>query len=252
VNEQQLANRTGIALNTLWSVLCLIAVVVIPGLLYGFDFVWMQWGFAASVLLVVLISAGLSRLQRALPELADVEALFVIPAVYFVITLVFYLFAEAIDQPHPDYRDFQSWITRSLMPASFLAVLVAAVVFVLVPFDIYLMAPRSSGIVFYPRIVELFSRTTPLGYRLCALAGLGAILGYYMQTVIEAWYSELGGGRISPPLRVFVTCNLVWAVLWVVDCINRRPRCTIIAATGYLVFALLTMITALGFAVLRE
>ena len=177
--------------------------------------------------------------------------LFIIPTFYFCITFAFYFLGETIEQPHPTYVR-GNWITHNLAPAFAISIVTAIIILALIPFDYAFQSERPPDVAFYPKYSSLFTNTAHTPARLMAIVGLGAVLGYYSTTVIEVWSNEqFPGGWVWPPKRVFVTCNLIWAVFWIADCVYRPNRGTMVAAIGYVLITLI-FILPMGSGVLRE
>jgi hypothetical protein len=170
------------------------------------------------------------------------------PLLYFALGFGLAVLGGAIDQPHPLYVQgnwFTHRIGRSVEGGAWLAVVMA----VLVGLD--LIAQRARGVAredvaYYPRLGGLRRCLSAMPARIVLVAGLLALAGWFVHTELELRVVEMfAGGMVWPPERVVAAGLVVWGLLWLADCLARPDGGTIVAATGFLLLALICMFVRL-------
>ncbi len=249
MTKEQPPPRFQFSLRSLLMVVTLCAVVSAAAKTLGLELVLGFSGLGLSCGFVLLLALALIPLDSALSRMPYLASVIFMPILYGGLTFIFFIFGEAIDQPHPDYAE-GNWLTHGVAEGIPLVVLAAIAMLILVGIDALIQRSRPRDAAYYPQLSNLWHG--PLYVRLILIIGGALILGYYGMTVVEVWSScQRPCGCVWPAKRVFVVCNLLWGLLWLADCASR-PRCgTIMAAVGYVCLATLILLP-LGFGVLRE
>jgi hypothetical protein len=241
--------RFQFSLRSLLAVVTLCAVALAATKTLGLEIILGFSGLGLSWVFVLLLALALIPLDHAMSRLPFWASVISTPILYGCLAFAFYLFGEAIDQPHPVYAE-GNWLTRGAAQGIAFFPFAAVGMLILVAIDSAVQRSHPRDSAYYPRLINLWRGS--LHVRLFLIVGGALILGYYAMTVVEVWSSaQHPSGWQWPPERVFVVCNLLWGLLWLADCASR-PRCgTITAAIGYVCLALLILLP-LGFGVLRE
>lgn len=245
------SRRSQFTLRTLLAFVALCAVLMGVIKTIGIDIALGFCGFVFSGALVVVLLLVTHPLDRVLSRHKYSTVPVSIPIVYAALGFIFYVFGGVIDQPHPTYAQ-GTWLTYRIEEAEQVAPLsaVVALVFVLVDRMIQPTRPRDGA--YYPRLGHLWRGLSSVETRLMLIVGISLVAAYYTLTVIEVWSSQQTRcGLIWPPERVFVSCHLLWGVLWITDCTNRPRGGTMVAASLFIVFALVLCLL-MGFGVVRE
>jgi hypothetical protein len=244
--------RFQFSLRTLMAVTTLCAVGLALLTTLGMDVLLAFCGLIFSCGFVLLLALALVPVDRLVARMPYLVSLILTPVLYCALAFAFFLFGEAIDQPHPEYAE-GNWVTHGVLQFLKFAPLIAAVMLVLVVLDASAQISRPKDRVYYPQIVRLCHGIHSLSVRLVLIVGISIVVGYYGDTVIAVWSAEqVASGCVWPPKRVFVACHLLWGLLWLLDCTSRPYGGTIGAAIGFLCIALFLLMPALGFGVLRE
>jgi hypothetical protein len=194
------------------------------------------WGLASSCGFVLLLAVVVMLLDRAVSRLPDWSSFIFIPILYGALGLAFFLFGEAIDQPHPD----GGWLARGAASSVQFITPIMAVMVVLVTIDGALQPSRPRDRGYYPRLASVWRGLGSPHVRLILIIGGLFVIGWYAQSVIAVWSANQSHcGWVWPPKRIFAACQLLWGLLWLADSASR-PHCgTMIAAVGYLCATLL-------------
>ncbi len=207
-------------------------------------------GFLFACLAVAVGVWAISPLKALLLRLTPWKACVLAPFVLGTACMLFSVFGELADQPY--LRHLESYRLRhaadeALRSGCLLGV--TSVFFVLLDFMRQPSVRRD--VIYFPTYRSVMtSLRTPAG-RLLLVLGVSIVCVYYGLTVARQAHDEHFGGFAWPPKRVFLSCMLLWGVLWVVDCWARPHKGTIVAAVGFLaVFGWITPL--LGFGFLRE
>jgi hypothetical protein len=170
------------------------------------------------------------------------------PILYGGLFLAFFLFGEAIDQPHPAYFDGSTWLTRGV--SEFLKLDMVAVVagmLLTIVVDAVAQRNRPRDHRYYPQLLNIWRGRRLLHVRLILIFGGLLIVGGYADSVAAVWGAQQGPhGLIWPPRRVFEACYMLWGMLWVADCASRPNGRTMAAAIGYLCLGILLPTGGLG------
>lgn len=186
-------------------------------------------------------------LATVLRRLHPLVGFLIAPVIYGGLGIIFFLFGEAIDQPHPSYVT-GNWFTVGLSKGLPMIPLFAIAGLICAGPDA--MSPLKGAVPFPDFGVLLGSMRHPKG-RLRLMLGLALILVYYSLTVAEVLVSrEIGSGLQWPPKRVFISCLFLWGLLWLVERSCRPTKGAVVAPIVLLVLSLVFL--PAGFGVLRE
>jgi len=244
--------RFQFSLRTLLAVVTLCALGLALVTTLGLDLVLGFSGLIFSCGLVLLLAFALVPLDRVLSRVPYFVSFILTPVLYCALAFAFFLFGEAIDQPHPEYAE-GDWLTRGLAHSLQIAPLIAAAMLLLIALDAAAQIGRPKDPAYYPRLASFWHSLHSLGPRLLLIIGASLVVGYYADSVISVWSAnQLAGGWVWPPKRVFVTCHLLWGLFWLVDCASRPGGGTIGVAIGFLCMVLFLLMPLLGFEVVRE
>jgi hypothetical protein len=245
------SNRLQFSLRTLLVgvTLCAVGVAIVTSL--GVEFTLAFSGFAFSCVFVCLLVLALAPLDLISSRLPYSTNFILTPLLYCILAFAFFMFGEAIDQPHPIYAH-GNWLTSGV--ANFIQFIpifaVAALILVAIDAAVQRGRPRDSA--YFPRFSTLWRGLSSIQIRLVLIVGVSLVLGYYAVSVIDVWSAQHSrAGLIWPPKRVFVTCCFLWGLLWLADCLPRPRRGTMAAAVGFLCLTFLLLLP-LGFGVLGE
>jgi hypothetical protein len=242
--------RLQFRLRTLLALVSLCAIIFALAKAFGLELLLGFSGFFLSCGFVVLAAYAMTAFDRVVADSLFSSALIFVPALYCILATSFFLFGEAIDQPHPAYVN-GNWITVAL--ANFLPGLpfVGIATAALVALDGSVQQSRPRDVAYYPRFWNLRIALSRFEIRLSLLVGVMLVFGYYAATVVDVWHNEQLPATVWPPKRVFVTCFFLWELLWLADCLSRPKHGTIAAAIGFLCLTFFFLLP-LGFGVLRE
>jgi hypothetical protein len=242
--------RFQFSLRTVLAVVTLCAVVLAAVKTLGMKLVLGFSGLGLSCGFVLLLALALIPLDRAMSRLSYLASAIFTPFLYGALGFAFFIFGEAIDQPHPDYAE-GNWLTRGAVGGISFMFLAAMGMLILVTIDAAVQGSRTADGAYYPRLANLWRGLNLLHVRLILIIGGTLIVGYYAMTVVEVWSSaQRPSGWQWPPKRVFLACHFLWGLLWLADCASRPRLGTMTAAIGYLLLSLLML--PMGFGVLRE
>ena len=212
-------------------------------------------GLAHSSAILLLAMAFTSALDRVCKNIPWRASLFVQPVLYFGLTTGLYIFAGAVDQPHPAYA-VGGWLSRRVNESLSWGGLFAALMSVIVLLDAKGQCTscdsREKDGRYYPRFRGVLRSFSVPRARVVLLIGLSSLFGYYALTAIRLY--EIGsypGGIDWPPERVFFVCMVGWGILWVADCMSRPRPTTLLAAIGFLLCSWF-FISPFAWSVLRE
>jgi hypothetical protein len=229
--------------------LCVVGMAIVKSL--GVNLLLEFSGLALSGCFIFGLALALVHFDRVASRLPLWTTFILIPGLYGVLTFAFYIFGEAIDQPHPEYME-GNWLSRGAAAAGGVCVFIGIVVFGITAIDAAVQKGRPQDRAYYPRLTNLQSGLALLHVRLILIFGGALILVYYGITVVEVFASaQRPSGWQWPPKRVFLTCQMIWGLLWLADCAARPRHGTMAAAIGYLVITTLAT-PVIGFGVMRE
>jgi hypothetical protein len=230
--------RSLVVLMFLVAVVMAVITTLGLGLLVGFT------GLVLSVGYVLLLALALTPIDRALSRFPYRTSLALTPILYVGLAFAFFIFGEAIDQPHPACVS-GNWLTHGVADFVGFGVLTTAGMLIVVALDAAVQTCRPRDRSYYPRLQNIWRGRRALPVRLIFIIGGLLIVGYYADSVVAVWReSQDAGGWVWPPKRVFVVCQIMWGLLWLADCTLRPNRGTIAAAVGYLCMALLFLAPA--------
>jgi hypothetical protein len=228
--------RFQFSLGSLLAVVTLCAVIMAAVKTLGLELVLGFSGLASSCGFVLLLALALVPFDSAISRLHDWK-LFVFTAILFYgLDFAFGLFDAAVNQPHPEYIDggqiTNAWVLRAVAGSAAAAPLPA--IFLLIPVAFNFESPRGRrwGHAYYPQLANVRRGLRLLHVRLILMIGGLLVVGYYAATVIEV--SSKRCGIVCPPERVWISCHLLWGVLWLADCASRPNRDIVKVAIGYL------------------
>ena len=226
------------------AVVTLFAVALAAAKTLGFEFIPGFSGLAWSFGFVVLLALTMIPLDWAISRLPYWTLFIFIPILYFGLGFAFFLFGEAIDQPHLAYLDGSNWLTHGVSFFFHLEMIATVVVgmLIVIAFDAALQRNRPRDGAYYPRLANVWRNLGLFHVRLILIIGGLLVVGYYATTVVEVWSAQQRPvGWVWPPKRVFAACQILWGLLWLADCASRPNRGTMAAAIGYLCMTLLLL-----------
>lgn len=238
--------RFQFGLRTLFGIVTLCAVVLGVGKALGLEVVLGLSGLAWSCGFVLLLALALVPLDRAVSRLGN-WASFVFASLLFCgIAFAFLLLDAAVNQPHLFYLNDRQvryeWLARALVSAATALPLTAVVT--LLPVVIHMESrtshPRDRA--YYPRLANVWRGLGLLRVRLILIVGSVLVLGYYAGTIMEVQSAQRVCGIVWPPPRVWISCHLLWGLLWLADCTSRPNRGMVKVAVGYLCIAVLFLL----------
>jgi hypothetical protein len=228
---------------SLWALLAAVTIIaVILSIItsFGLDLVAGFSGLAISCVFVLLLALALVPLDWMVSRLPYWTSLILAPILYGVFAVVFSIFGEAIDQPHPIFANGSDWLTRGAVYGGQFFPFVVIAIAILVAVDGAVQGSRPRDGAYYPRLGNVGRGLGLLHVRLILIIGGLFIVGYYAPTVIEVYSAHQGSmGLVWPPKRVFAVCQLLWGLLWLADSEMRPKYGTMTAAVGYLCITLL-------------
>jgi hypothetical protein len=233
------STRFQFSLRTLFGVVTLCAVVMALVASFGPEMILGFSGLVWSGILVAGLAFALSPLSKVVSRLPYSTSFIIVPILYGGLGLVFFLFGEAIDQPHPMYADGSTWLTHGVSP-EIIVVLVVGMLFA-VAIDAVVQKDRPRDRVYFPQLLNIWHGLSSLHVRLILVIGGLIVVCCYADSVVAVWLAQQGsGGWVWPPKRVFQACSALWGVLWLADCASRPNRGTMAAAIAYLCMTLLS------------
>ena len=204
-----------------------------------------------SYLFVFLLLLCLTPLAALISNSRPALGYCLTPLIFVVSTVLFYIFGELIDQPHPTYEQ-GTWLTHAIdqsmdyIPAS------VVIIAILMAVDVVVQTGRTRDPLYFTR-ADRFVRALLASRqaRLLFIVGSVPIVLYFLMTVIEmVSQEERRAGLVWPPKRVFITCCYVWGLYWFIECWQRPKKGTIAAAIGLLILVCICL--PVSFGVLRE
>ena len=232
--------RFQFSLRTLLSVVTLFVVALAVITTFGMELVAGFSGLVLSCIFVLLLALALVPFDSMGSRLPYWTSFAFTPVLYGGLNFAFFLFGEAIDQPHPEYSDGGSWLTHGVANICQSIPMLVAAMIVIVVVDAALQSSRPRDGAYFPRLVNLWRGLRLLRVRLLLIIGGLLVVGYYATTVIEVWSAcQKPCGWVWPPKRVFAVCQFLWGLLWLADTASRPQRGTMIAAIGYLLCLML-------------
>jgi hypothetical protein len=238
--------RTILTLQLATSIfLALIAAAIIllvlnTALGLGFSgLIWSCFFVPFCVFLIGTLCESNSRLR-------NLPALLTVPILYCIIGTSFYVFGEAIDQPHPKMADGliplpRGWIMRAVIDcANYIPYFwVTAFLFVAIDSAFQQRLPKDRR--YFASFSTLFKASSSKLAGIVFLAGFLLIIWFYGSEIIRLANREVRSPIFFPSRRVFFTCLLLWDLLWLTDCCSRPDRGTIIAAIIFLIIVICAM-----------
>jgi hypothetical protein len=231
--------RFQFSLRTLVEAVMMCAIVLATVSTFGLEVVFGCTGLALACGFVVLLAVALIPLDSTVSHLHN-WTLFIFTILLFgALAFGFRLFDSAINQPHPDYLSSGSqvtnaWLSRAMTGAAAAAPLTAIVM--LIPIVIHWESrtshPRDRA--YYPQLANVWRGLGLFRVRLVLIVGGLLVLLYYAHTVIEVRSAQQHCGLVWPPPRVWISCHLLWGLLWLADSASRPNRGMAKVAVGYL------------------
>ncbi len=197
---------------------------------------------ACGAVVSMLLAAGMVR--KYFVRLRPVTAFVLSPLFVSVICAAFYCFGELVDQPH--LRAFSHIAHDATWHAFTISIPITAIM----SCDALLQRQSmSKDIIYFPTWRSLLASLYKPAGRLIFIAGMAIVASNYILTIAEEARQEaFAGGALRPPQRVFMSCILLWCILWIVDCWGRPSKGTIVAAIGLFVLCCaLASITGMDF-----
>ncbi len=224
--------RFQFSLSNLLAFVTLCALLLAAAKTLGWGFFHGFSGLAWSCGFVLLLALALVPLDWATLRLPYWKS-FIFTAILFCgLDFAFLLFDAAINQPR--HYSAQEWLAQVAAASAFAAPL--APIFLLIPVILHL-EPRTSGPkdrAYYPRLANVWRGLRLLKVRLILMVGGLLVVGYYAATEIEILSAHRHESLNWFPPRVWISCHLLWGLLWLADC-ESRPDCGMMkVAIGYL------------------
>jgi hypothetical protein len=228
--------RFQFGLSSLLAVVALCAVVMAAAKALGPEIVLGFSGLAWSCGFVLLLALALIPFDSAISRQSDWKV-FVFSAILFCgLEFAFSLFDFQVNQPQRYCSPFNGeWLLRAAVSATAAPL---AAIFLLIPAILHpesrASAPKDRA--YYPRLVKVWRGMGLLHVRLILMIGVLLVVGYYAATEIQVLRSaEWSYCRTAVPgPRVWISCHLLWGVLWLADSASRPNRGMMKVAVGYL------------------
>jgi hypothetical protein len=228
------------SLRSLLIFVTLFAVALALVTTFGIELISGFSGLVLSGVLVLLLALALVPIDWAISRLPYWTTFILTPALYGGLVFAFYVFGEAIDQPHPDFLDGSNWLTHGMASGGQWILPIMAGMFFLISIDAAMQKSRPRDRQYYPRLLSVWRGLPSLSVRWILMIGGLLIVGNYADSVIAVFSAHQGpGGWVWPPKRVFAACHFLWGLMWVADGASRPSRGTMVAAIGYLFMTLL-------------
>jgi hypothetical protein len=235
-------NRFQFGLGAVMIGVTLFAVILSAAKTLGWNFLPGFSGLAWSIAFTLLLAWVLMPLDQFLSRLPYWTSFIVAPILYAILNFVFFLFGEAIDQPHPAYLDGSTWLDHAVANGLQFTPYVVIATFIIMAIDCAVQRSRPRNGAYYPRLSSVWLGLGSVRVRLVLTIGLLLVIGYYSPSVIEVWRAHQSpGGWVWPPKRVYAACHFLWSLLWIADCQSRPNRGTMAAAIGCLVMTYLLL-----------
>ncbi len=238
--------RFQFSLRTLLMVVTLYAVALGAAKAIGLGLALEFSGLAWSFIFVLLLALSIVPFDRTISRLEGWR-LFAVTAILFCcLNSAFFLFDAVVNQPHYvvvfGYEQGIEWLTRAVAGSAVTTALTA--IFLLLPVGFIFALPklRPKGHAYYPQLANVWCGLGLPHVRLILMIGGLLVVLYYAVTIIQVSWPQQGGYVRSLPPRVWISCHLLWALLWLVDCTLRPNRGMLIVAIGYLCVAILILL----------
>ena len=129
-------------------------------------------GLVLSCVFVLLLAFALVPIDWAVSRLPYWTTFIFTPALYGGLAFVFYIFGEAIDQPHPAYLDGSNWLTHGTTSGGQFILPIMVGMFVLVAIDTVVQKSRPRDCAFSPRLRSIWHGIGSLHVRLILIIGV--------------------------------------------------------------------------------
>ena len=247
-SDNNMTNRTCFqaSLGTLLAVaiVCAVAFAIVRSL--GLEVVLGCSGLAFSSGFVLLLALLLIPFDSVVSRLRYFTLFAVTAILFYGLTFAFCLLDAAVNQPYPDIISSQeitnAWLARAVAGAALGALLPVSML--LLPVALHLewrtIRPQDHG--YYPRIVNVWRGLGLLRVRLILIVGGVLVFGYYAKTAIEVQSLQGVCGIVWPGPRVWISCQLLWGLLWLADSTSRPDRGMVMVAIGYLCITILFLL----------
>ena len=126
------------------------------------------------------------------------------------------------------------WLTRAVVGSTVTTALTAILLLPPVAFNFESPKARLRGHAYYPQLGNIRRGLRLLHVRLILMIGGLLVVGYYTVTVIQVSWPQQSGYMLCLPPRVWISCHLLWGLLWLADCASRPNRDMVKVAIGYL------------------
>ena len=198
-------------------------------------------------LLILCLTPLATLISRSKPALGYCLT----PLIVGASTVLFYMFGEFIDQPHPAYEQ-GNWLTHAIDQSIDYIPMSVVIIAILLGIEVVVQYGRNRDPLFFANGIRFVRALASSRHaRLLFIVGSVPIVLYFLLTVVEVMsQEERRAGLMWPPKRVFITCLYVWGLYWFIDCWQRPKKGTIAAATGLLL--LVCILLPMSFGVLRE
>jgi hypothetical protein len=154
---------------------------------------------------------------------------------------VFPLLDAAINQPHPSYIDgptlTNAWLGRAMAGAAIIAPITAMVLLLPVAAHLESRSGGSTDRAYYPQLANIWRKLGLVRVRVILLIGGLLVFAYYAATTIHVQAAQKVCGMVFPESRVWLSCQVLWGVLWLADCASRPNRGMLKVAIAYLCIA---------------
>ena len=159
---------------------------------------------------------------------------------YFILALIWYLFAGYIDHPHHNFS-FEPWFSHRYEQSLTYAWSVTALIVAVIPIDLMIQKSINSeecDLVYMPRFhrcLDWFRKTESRWIIILTLAYLFYYLAesYITQYRLRVW----SGSTVWPPERIVYSIVVLWGGVWFADCVGRVKGGTFFAALVFFCFA---------------
>ena len=180
-------------------------------------------GLAWSCGFVLLLALAFVPFDRVVSRLPYWVSFIFTPILYVGLSFAFFLFGEAIDQPHPAYQT-GTWLAYGVAQFHMEMIAIAVVgMLIVIAIDAVVQTSRPRDRIYYPQLLNVWRGLGLLHVRLIVIIGGLIIAGFYADTVVAVWRASIGPvGWVWPPKRVFEACLKLWGLLWLADCASRR------------------------------
>jgi hypothetical protein len=200
---------------------------------------------------VLLLAAALIPLDAVVSRLPRWKVFVFTLILFYGLDFSFGLFDAAINQP-PRYclsggsEVSHAWLARPVIYVAETTLFTA--ILLLLPVIIHFETPESlpKDYAYYPRLVNVWRGLCLVRVRLILIVGMLLLFAYYAGTALELGSPRGFSSLAAPPARIWISCHVLWGLLWWADCTSRVRRGMVKVAVGYLSIAIVFLLI-LGF-----